>query len=142
MEFVTYEIAKKLKEKRFREGCLCSYRNYSKTLQYNRVESKIVRDVYYLEFYKCYNSFEESNIDAPTISQVLDWLRKEKKIYVGISYMPKILNETGILNDFYYPTFQKIGLFEPMFFIGNGANYDTWKEAALAGIEYVLDNLI
>lgn len=80
--------------------------------------------------------------DAPTISQALKWLRDEKKIYIGISYMPKIPNETGVLNDFYYPTFQKIGLFEPMFFIGGGVSYDNYEEAALAGIEYALDNLI
>lgn len=78
----------------------------------------------------------------PTLSQVLKWLREEKKIYVGISYMPKIISEEGVMDDFYYPTFQKIDLFEPMFFIGGDDNYSTYEEAVLAGIEYVLDNLI
>lgn len=78
----------------------------------------------------------------PTISQVLKWLREEKKIYIGISYMPKIPNETGFLNDFYYPTFQKIDLFEPMFSKGGDDAYDNYEEAALAGIYFVLDNLI
>ncbi len=46
------------------------------------------------------------------------------------------------MDDFYYPTFQKIDLFEAMFFIGGDDNYSTYELAALAGIEYVLDNLI
>lgn len=36
----------------------------------------------------------------PTISQVMKWLREEKKIYVGISYMPKIIGEDGVMDDF------------------------------------------
>lgn len=117
MDFVTFEIARKLKDKGFdletsnvyeRNTLACRYEDYPK----------------------------------PTISQVLKWLREEKKIYVGISYMPKIISDEGVMDDFYYPTFQKIDLFEPMFFIGGDDNYSTYEEAVLAGIEYVLDNLI
>lgn len=124
-DFVTYELAVKLKEKGFfkTENINCCY------LDGNLVQVKQHINISPYEY-------------APTISQVLKWLREKKNIYVGISYMPKIINETGILNDFYYPSFQKIGLFEPMFFIGEDNTYDNYEEAALAGIEYCLDNLI
>lgn len=117
MDFVTFEIARKLKDKGFdwetsnvyeRNTLACRYEDYPK----------------------------------PTISQVLKWLREEKKIYVGISYISKIISEDGVMDNFYYPTYQKIDLFEPMFFIGGDDNYSTYEEATLAGIEYVLDNLI
>ena len=83
-DFVSFELAKKLKEKGFREKCLCRYKNYSKTLHINEVEPKIARKINYSEFFKCYNSYVDSDIDAPAISQVLNWLRKEKKIYIYI----------------------------------------------------------
>ena len=73
----------------------------------------------------------------PTISQALDWLREEKGIHVGI-----VVWEKGWYFD--------VWSFEP----GEEENeyethnryvsedYKSYKEAALAGIEYVLDELI
>ena len=134
-DFITYELAVKLKEKGYPQH-IC---DYAYIIEDDYEENKcVVRDREYIPFIPEYLP----TIAAPIISQVLKWLREEKKIYVGITYMPKVPNETGVLNDFYYPTFQKIGLFEPMFFIGNGKNYDTYEQAAIAGIEYVLDDLI
>lgn len=74
-EIVNFWIAKKLKEKGFREKCLYRYSPYSKTLHQNQVETEIPRKVDLSEFYKCYNVYEDNDIDAPTISQVLAWLR-------------------------------------------------------------------
>ena len=85
-DFVTYEIAVKLKEKGFREKCLCRYRNYSKTLHINEVEPEFAREIDYSEFFKCYNSYIDSDIDAPTISQVMRWLREVKKLHLEISF--------------------------------------------------------
>lgn len=130
-DFVTFEIAKKIKEKGFPQ----------KTAgRYNMI------DCFYYEDGNFFFNGGACDVNeaytAPTISQALKWLREEKKLYVSITYVPKIPNETGVLNDFYYPTFQKIGLFEPMFFIGGDNNYDSYEDAALEAIEYVLDNLI
>lgn len=124
-DFVTFEIAETLKEKGF--SCKHTFAIYFRNKMYYDYGDLID---------------DKDAIIAPTISQVMKWLREEKKIYVGITYMPKIPNETGVLNDFYYPTFQKIGLFEPMFFIGNGKNYDTYEQAAIAGIEFAFNKLI
>lgn len=129
MDFVTFEIAKKLKENGFDYPCISHY-------DINKELKVAMREPIF------WHSDVLSYTDAPTISQVMKWLREEKKIYVGISYMPKIISEEGVMDDFYYPTFQKIDLFEPMFFIGGDDNYSTYEEAVLAGIEYVLDNLI
>ena len=45
--FISFELAVKLKEKGFREKCLYRYKNYSKTLHINKVETLIARDVDY-----------------------------------------------------------------------------------------------
>lgn len=74
-KIVNFWIAKKLKERGFREKCLYRYSPYSQTLQPNRVETLFARKVDHSEFYKCYNVYVDNDIDAPTISQVLEWLR-------------------------------------------------------------------
>ncbi len=66
---------------------------------------------------------------APTISQVLEWLR-EKKIYVSV--------EVEREDWFEYKIVQTIKNTRKT----STRVYETYPEAILAGIEYVLDNLI
>lgn len=95
MEFVTPEIAKKLKEKGFREKCLCRYRKYSKILLPNEVQPQIARRIDYSEFFKCYNSYIDNDIDAPTITQVLKWLRNDRYFHVS----PDLINDYSVDDD-------------------------------------------
>ena len=68
---------------------------------------------------------------AATISQVLKWLREEKKIFVEIVITP-------------------MGLYKPMIYDIGGVKKPyrdispriDFNEASIAGIEYVIDNLI
>ena len=77
MEFVTYEIAKKLKEKGFKEGCI-KYFNANKALVW-------CTSPWLLMDFNNYIS-DPSRISAPTIFQTLKWLRKEKKIHITVPY--------------------------------------------------------
>jgi hypothetical protein len=88
--------------------------------------------------YYDYDDFDERDFVTPTISQVLKWLRKEKDLHMGIvdsaygySY---IINKTP----FFGGSEIKFSEFEGP---NDGGAWDEWEEAALAGIEYVL-NLI
>lgn len=130
-DFVPFELAVKLKEKGFREKCLYRYKNYSKTLHINEVETLITRDVDYSEFFKCYNSYVYSDIDAPTISQVLKWLREEKKIHIVIDF-------DGGMSWYYQIALYGLTAYEKE----SEHKYNSYEQAALAGIEFVLDNLI
>lgn len=71
----------------------------------------------------------------PTISQVLKWLREEKKIHIVCPFY----KDKG----FYYYV-QRIGNAARIVssFGDSDDCFDTHEQAALAGIEYVLDNLI
>ena len=76
-DFVTFEIAKKLKDKGFREECL-SYYTSEYTLYNNNIaltddQYLVVSEIDYEEFLKSNNATTQwDNIyDAPTISQVL-----------------------------------------------------------------------
>lgn len=121
-DFVNFEIAKKLKEKGFRKPCILYYNSDKVRTWFN--EPYIAKDF-------VPTTLGNDDVLAPTISQVLKWLREEKKLYVGVTYIPK---------DLYYATIQYIGDYKRTILPND--SYDNWKGAALNGIEYVLDNLI
>lgn len=138
MEFVRSELARELKEKGFKEECLCHY--IGEELVYN-LESPIANNQMWFCHNKYDNIWHRDNYDAPTISQALKWLREECGIF--------ILIEPDILHPEYRLTFT----IRIKFYIkgeeDEGFSYkylsyrkNSYEEATLAGIEYVLDNLI
>lgn len=126
-DFVTFEIAKKLKEKGFNEPC---YKYYQKGV---------------LDSDDCWNRYNKGTADrcsAPTISQVLKWLREEKDIFIELEYINQeecgctiILQETGdLIAEWNWDKFKYANK--------NPLVRNTYEQTALAGIEYVLNNLI
>lgn len=138
-DFVPFELAAKLKEKGFREKCIAFYTS-TKTFYYNN--TNVCADV--TDLLDCCNAVEEfDDIDAPTISQVLEWLREEKKIFIEIGlchdgYFAQINTDVHWDKDFadeeelFYTSHPHQRIY------GN----ITPEQAALAGIEYILNNLI
>ena len=120
------KMFKTLKEKGFKEKCLCHY--IGDDLFYN-IESPIANN----QLWNCHNQYDNAwnrdNYDAPTISQVLKWLRENKQIHVGIIF-------TG--RD-YTTWIQPLNNIDTQITIHD---CDNNNEASIAGIEYVLDNLI
>ena len=140
-DFVTIEIAKKLKKKGFKELCTHFYRNETSIPQetfcglrsnthhkwsFNSMEVKL-KDTHV--------RVQVNIVDAPTISQVLKWLRKEKELHVVFPFY----EDKG----FYYYV-QRIGNAARIVSSFNDSDtcFDTAELAAIAGIEYCLDNLI
>lgn len=72
---------------------------------------------------------------TPTISQVLKWLREEEGISLNVypSYFANLLYWTCDVISF----IGEISIEKRL-----GGDVKTYEEAAIAGIEYVLDNLI
>ena len=128
-DFVTFEIAKKLKEKGFPQSP--DYFNYSSYYDWDglrKIHSLSNASVWFDP------NFDKKNIYfAPTISQVLTWLRKEKKIHIGFGYSPRKKWRYVIMymdDRFYNKPTLAVDKFLKI------------EQTALAGIEYVLDNLI
>ena len=122
-DYVSFEIAKKLKEKGFNEYSDMSYTkiglsNYTETYK----ESK--------EFY-CY---------APTIYQVLKWLRDDKQIYIIVEPFPCMATNNKIYWSWKYK-WNSNGIYMNSVLPDN-SNYITYEQAILVGIKYVLDILI
>lgn len=134
MEFVSYELSKKLKEKGYPQRP--DYFNYSSYYEWDGLrkihslsnasvwfDPSISRDTLYF---------------APTISQVLKWLREEKKLHIEIflydgKYGYFVKSITHIEDDLFHECLNEDTTDE---------EYITYEQAAFAGIEYVLDNLI
>lgn len=126
-DFVSFELAKKLKEKGF--DWICSH--------YYRTTSKDLFRVFPCEDW----SNTEERVNAPTISQVLKWLRDEKKISIEptihcfLEWICSIYGFSDGLVDF--TQYSNDGIDDTIFIF-----YDSYEEAAIAGIEHVIDNLI
>ena len=112
--FVSFEIAKKLKEKGFK----------TENTDWCYLDGDLVQVKKYINI----SPYEY----APTISQVLKWLR-EKDIMVEI---PVDLGDNGVWQfTFRIQT-------KEFYDRATKDDYTSYESAALAGIEHVIDNLI
>lgn len=130
-DFVNFEIAKKLKEKGFKEECLAYYHTDGELL-YNKDQ---YRGGDLKSLLRSYNSLPKNpigveQIDAPTISQVLKWLREEKGIHVCIAL--------GEFSDWMYDVSRVDG----NMFCKAEDDFKSYEQAVLAGVNYCLENLI
>lgn len=161
-DFVTYDLAVKLKEKGFNEKCLFAYNdeqvinpkvveeygNLSDDGYYELTEDgggKLKWDnVYIYEQQIIFRDkiiIKRNFVDAPTISHVLKWLRQEKKILVEIALSPEGYRHI-IYTGLCCTNTSSASYFSFDGFYNHENNYITYEQAALAGIEYVIDNLI
>lgn len=140
-DFVPYELAVKLKEKGFREKCLTYYDVEDNVgLLYNTQYTDYMLPCQYTDLLQSHNTDatvtqpddSECCVDAPTISQVLKWLREEKKIYLELV----IEVDAKYMCDIY-----KFDV-KPIKCIGSTDYFKTYELAAIAGVSYCLDNLI
>lgn len=127
-DFVTCQLADKLKEKGFNEPC---YGYYHRDGGDDSFEVCGNGDCDFL------NSKNKHRIAAPTISQVLKWLREEKKLHTMIDIWKVDVNDTN-----YKWGYDIVNLTTTKVVACDLQCADTYEQAALAGIEYVLDNLI
>ena len=137
-DFVSFSLASKLKEKGFYYKCVSTYDNDG-MLGYNYIQPTSIRAIGFDDCLCSHNVENDGCIDAPTISQVLKWLREEKGHHIEF-----VCNACGYLfivsdipskggTDRYYSDYSGPN---------DGDTWDSYEEAAIAGIEYVLDNLI
>lgn len=129
-DYVSYEVAKLLKEKGFDEPCRTSYSLESKKL--NEEEASLDWSTKWYPIV----------ISAPTHQTALKWLREEKHYYIQIMLDSWALG--GHLG--YYIVIQDINSdFEecsPHVNDENTVFFKTYEEAIEAALKYVLENLI
>lgn len=132
-DFVSFEVAKKLNEKGFKQGHNIGYK---KLIFSDENTIKYISDIgaYEKEYFGI-------NIPCPSISQVLKWLREEHHLHFEV--VATAYGYNLIISD----TPDKGGT-DKYFSHANddGPNYagawDKYEDCVMYGIEYVLDNLI
>ena len=125
-DFVTFEIAKKLKEKGFPQRP--DYFNYSSYYDWDglrKIHSLTNASVWFDT-----NISRDNIYFAPTISQALNWLREKRGLHICM----------GV--PLHHGWDYEITEVDGALFRHANDGYCSYNEAALAGIEYVLDNLI
>lgn len=130
MEFIPFELAKKLKEKGFPQSP--DYFNYSSYYDWDglrKIHSLSNASVWFDS-----NISRDNIYFAPTISQVLKWLRVEKSI-ICLPHIEPIEEKWF----FYVVKLPQASDFPEYL---SSVIYNTYEEAALAGIEWVLNNLM
>ena len=145
-QYISFEIAKKLKGKGFYGECMSMYvtpKPYSG--KGNPLEAKIAphgRDSNYYEgyMYEC---------EAPTVQMVRDWLRTEHKIDIVV--MPSAVDKTFKPDTALYPVCD--GEYEWLAMKGdvtqavfgynvNGKYCTSYKDACEAAVAYCIENYI
>lgn len=120
-DFVPFELAVKLKEKGFDCSCVGHYVN---------------NQLYIAHYLNAFHSDKDESLAAPTIPQVLEWLREEKEIDI-------ILQPIFIYNENNREREYGIEIYAPQLNKPTHLDYfKNWGKGAVAGIDYVLDNLI
>lgn len=148
-DFVTYELAVKLKEKGFDRPCIYAYCEQGGWNKYKQVHEPITHILRtdgnpFGSFYSGknwnvkYKTYKNKiRCSAPTIPQVLRWLRKKK---IVISILPTGYNKETGLTSYYYVIYDVTEYFWEKYEYSQ--SFETWEECELSAIEYVLDNLI
>jgi len=114
MKYVTFEIAKLLKEKGFNDGADYWY--------------SVEGSLYHVnEFNNCSGYIPDHSCDAPTRSDVVDWIYEKHGIWIEVSR--DYANGKYIYQYFIDTHNQEFG-------------FNTPQEAYLTGIKYTLNNLI
>lgn len=123
-EFVPFKIAKKLEEKGF-------------NLPIFEIYGKFDSDgFFHSQLYCNYcETMDSKEIVAPTISQVLKWLRVKKKLHIMIDIWKVDLNNTT-----YKWGYDIVNLTTTHVEGSDTQCANSFEQASLAGIEYILDN--
>lgn len=153
-DFVSFSLAKKLNEKGFNLHCMPFYALENFIAEYvdscgDCYEVDFEKDILYLNYPLRYKKFEEKMLPAPTISQALKWLRKEHKVYIE----PCILVDADtdadgkVINEYIYWSFSVTNIETgDMIYVEyehvDDKRFDSYEQAAIEGIKYVIDNLI
>lgn len=139
MEFVNKQLALKLKEKGFDKPCFGYY--FIEDKNENNLHKNITCGG---DVKNCLRKLsDEKHIDAPTIEQVLEWLREDCGLYISMACSKNydIDADGRILGSWVYWWFEIYSyLSADLIYQEEEKEYDTYDEAILEGIKYVINN--
>ena len=128
-DYVSYEIAKLLKEKGFNEPCFYYYKD--KVLMFSPI-------------LKGRNSYQTDTYSAPTHQMAMAWLREHGlHINAPISYDYSVDADGNEVDRRTFYIFEIYSSFRGnLIYIEEINEYDSYEEAVEAALKYCLENLI
>lgn len=126
MDFVTFEIAKLLKEKGYPQVRKDALAIYDKRGEWY----SLARNLDSWEF--SFEDFDDEVYVCPTTEQVMNWFRNHKKLHINISY-------TYLKTPTWRYEVQKIDDYGLWF---SEESFQSYKDTASAGIRDVIVNMI
>lgn len=147
MKFVDKQLAIKLKEKGFDRPCLGFYNPIQDELQLYCANNK---DVTYKNILTSVYK-NKVIVDAPIIEQVLEWLRDEKNVHIGIMPYFTMSTKNNIMWQWEILLIGKIIECKNTLYIDKDYNYTKlvsaecysgYDDACIDAIEFVINNLI
>ena len=142
MKFISKDLAIKLKEKGYDRPCFGYYQEYEFILNRTSIHLPFggnISDTMIL------HQGENDIVDVPTIEQVLEWLREDKKIHISIDVLSSMnknfmcKQEPRLIFDVRVSYFKE----EIFNYYDLDNPYFKYEDACIAGIEYVIQfNLI
>ena len=129
-DYVSFEIAKLLKEKGFDDECTNAFYDKSGVL-------------YFIDLLSDFSEHPDNDTDiaASTLYVAMKWLREEKKIGIDINTNFDIDDDNKWYYEYGFCIFQLSGTFENLAECDYDG-YKTYEEACEAAIKYCLENLI
>lgn len=129
-DYVSFEVAKLLKEKGFNEPCFYYYKD---------------GNLMFSPFLKGRNSYQTDTYSAPTLQMAMRWLREVHHLYIDVGFGNDYKGEFLYMGDIYDLTKDAIhAKYEPIIEADDYLSYNpkTHEEACEAAIKYCLENLI
>lgn len=127
-EFVTFELAKKLKEKGYPQEKESTLAMYNEDGEFHSL-CQTIGDFEYL-----FEDFDENDYVCPTISQALRWLREYKDLTIIV--LPIDFSNRRYSAAIYSKRDRAKADSLYGRFVGE------WEEALMKGIEYAIDNIL
>ena len=126
-EFVSYEIALKLKELGFDEPCLFAYYGKSNLSNFKESDYELCGDRHNSSFK------EDGRVSAPLYQQVFRWFREKKLIILIVSSYQSRDDADAY---YYYQITNKYGIEETRHF---KEGFFTYEKAELAGLQKMIE---
>lgn len=126
-DYVSFEVAKLLKEKGFHEPCIATYNLTTKDFAVEEI---------YQDWTTCWKTY----VSAPTHQMAMKWLREKYNKHCDMGYdldLEWYFQIIGLkeIVEYDYP--------EPKYYHAeNETGFKTYEEAVEAALKYVLENLI
>ena len=140
-DYVSFEVAKLLKDKGFNEYCFCINYPLLGGIHHSIILPNLLNNsmIPFIDKYK-FCRYKEDFITIPTLQMAMKWLRGVHKVHIIAEPCLGEGNESNLsFNRWFWTILKEEGEYKPIRKIDE---FPTYEQACEAAIKYCLENLI